>query len=335
MIHWGVIGNSDISRKRGAPAILDGQERRLVSIYSRDMARAEQFCREQGDRRGAGTRPYDDLAAFLADPELHAVYISSELHRHCPETIACAEAGKHVLCEKPMALDADECARMIAACRAHNVRLAILFPRRYYPKIEKMRELIADGAIGRPVTARLSASGNYNPAPDDPKHWRVVSGTGGGGNLQDMGSHYLDLLVSLLGDCDEVCGLEDRLKHDYEVPDTESALLRMKNGAHVSAHFHWSLGVGLSGFDVYGTEGALLATPIEAPRLTLQLPNQPQQNWDLPIPANTYTPVFDDFDRALRTGTEPRFPGEEGAKSTAIIHAVQQSARTGQRVKLG
>jgi predicted dehydrogenase len=234
-----------------------------------------------------------------------------------------------------MALDPAECDRMIAACHANNVRLAILFPRRYYPKIEKMRELIAEGAIGRPVTARIASSGAYNPAPDDPKYWRVVTGKGGGGNLQDMGSHYLDLLVSVLGDCAEVCGLEDRLKYDYEVPDTESALLRMHNGAHVTAHFHWSVAVGISGFDIYGTEGALIATPVEAPRLTLQYPSRPQQNWDLPIPPNTYTPVFDDFDRALRTGTEPRFPGEEGAKSTAIIHAIQVSSSTGRRVAVG
>jgi predicted dehydrogenase len=335
MIHWGIIGNSDISRKRGAPAILARpEERRLLSIYSRDIARAEQFCREHGDARFGGTRPYDDLQAFLADTELQAVYVSTELYRHCAETVACAEAGKHVLCEKPMALDPAECERMIAACRANNVRLAVLFPRRYYPKVEKMRELIAEGAIGQPVTARIASSGNYAPAPGDPKYWRVVTGKGGGGNLQDMGSHYLDLLVSVLGDCAEVCGLEDHLRHNYEVPDTESALLRMRSGAHVTAHFHWSLAVGLSSFDVYGTEGALLATPVEGPRLTLQYPNRPQENWDLPIPANTYTPVFDDFDRALRTGTEPRFPGEEGAKSTAIIHAIQVSARTGRRVAL-
>src|SRR5437763_13176961 len=114
MIRWGVIGNSDISRKRGAPAIVAGVERRLVAIYSRDLARAEAFSREHGDPRG-GTRPYGDLAAFLADGEIDAVYISGELYRHCPETVACAEAGKHVLCEKPMALDPSECARMIAA----------------------------------------------------------------------------------------------------------------------------------------------------------------------------------------------------------------------------
>src|SRR5579862_2425000 len=95
VINWGVIGNSDISRKRGGPAIVAGPERRLVAIYSRDRTRAEAFSREHGDSR-SGTRPYGDLAAFLADGEIDAVYISSELYRHCPETVACAEAGKHV-----------------------------------------------------------------------------------------------------------------------------------------------------------------------------------------------------------------------------------------------
>lgn len=328
-IHWGILGNSDISRKRGAPAIHAVDGARLLSIHSRDLARAEEFRRDH-----QAARAYDDLDAFLADDDLDAVYVSTELHRHCPQTVAAAEAGKHVLCEKPMALDPGECERMIAACRENDVRLAILFPRRFYPKVEQMRELIADGAIGRPVTARISASGNYHPTEDDPKHWRVVSTTGGGGNLQDMGSHYLDLLVSLLGDCAEVCGLEDHLKHDYQVPDTESALLRMQNGCHVSAHFHWSLSPGLSCFDLHGTEGALIATPLEGPKLTLKRAGQEDQEWDLPLPENTYVPVVEDFTRALQEGRPPRFPGEEGAKSTRIIHAVQQSARTGRRITL-
>lgn len=324
ILNWGIIGNSDIARKRGGPAIREGGNRRLLSILCRDLDRARQFCVEHG-----AERPYADLGEFLADPDLHAVYVSTELHRHCAETVAAAEAGKHVLCEKPMALNPEECRRMIEACRANGVNLQIAFTRRYYAKADKMLELLRAGAIGKVVSARIESSGDYNPAADDPKHWRVVPNQGGGGNLQDMGSHYFDLVCHFLGEPELVLGLEGHLKHGYGVPDTESALVRMRSGCHVTGLFHWSQAIGVSQFDIYGTEGALLASPYEGSRLVLRRRGQPEEVFDLPVPENNYVPMVDDFTRRCLAGEGSRFTGEDGLLSTQIICAVQAAARTG------
>src|SRR5438552_2821976 len=98
-------------RRRAAAAVRENPHCRLLSILSRDMDRAREFAAQHGAERA-----YDRLDDFLADPDLEAVYVASEVYRHCPETLAAASAGRHVLCEKPMALTVEGCARMVERC---------------------------------------------------------------------------------------------------------------------------------------------------------------------------------------------------------------------------
>src|SRR5438067_598079 len=152
---WGVLGCGDITDKRGAPAINAQEESRLVAFCSRGLARAQEFARRHADPRVDETRAYDTLEAMLADEAVTAVYVATEHNRHCEETVRAAEAGKHVLCEKPMAMNVAECRRMVAACAANGVALAIAYYRRWYPKVRKMKELLEAGAIGEPVQAKV------------------------------------------------------------------------------------------------------------------------------------------------------------------------------------
>ena len=143
MLGWGVLGCGDITDKRGAPAIVAQADSRLVTFHSRTAALAEDFARRHGAPRWT-----TDRAELLADPEVTAVYVATEHHRHCEDVLAAAEAGKHVLCEKPMANSVAECRRMIDACRASGVALQVAYYRRYYPRMVRMRELLQAGAIG-------------------------------------------------------------------------------------------------------------------------------------------------------------------------------------------
>src|SRR5262245_27962558 len=140
LLGWGVLGCGDITDNRGAPAILAQEESRLVAFCSRGLGRAQEFAERHRDERLGQTRAYDTLAAMLADEDVTAVYVATEHNRHCEETIRAAEAGKHVLCEKPMAMSVEECRRMIAACAANGVALAVAYYRRWYPKVRKMKE---------------------------------------------------------------------------------------------------------------------------------------------------------------------------------------------------
>ena len=292
-LRWAIIGCGDITNKRVAPAMVEDPGSDLVAFFSRTSARAEELVAKFGARKA-----YSDLDALLADDEIEAVYIASPQQRHCAETVAAARAGKHVLCEKPMAVTLEECRRMVAACAESGVALAIAYYRRWYPKARRLKALIAAGAIGQPVSARVFIAGRYDPAPDDWKHWRVEAAAGGGA-MMDVGSHRLDIICYLLGEPKRVSGLSGHLAMQYEFPDTESVLCEMANGAHVLAQAAWNLPQGADEMEIHGTEGALIATPFDRqPAITLRDHNgeqtipvdPPATNMHLPLVASLHRP---------------------------------------------
>jgi len=328
---WGIIGCSEIAAKRFVPAVNQIREARLVAVLSRDLARAQQFA----DRHGI-ERAYADRAAFLRDPEVEAVYVASPPYRHCAEVLAAAEAGKHVLCEKPLALTGEECRRMVDACRRNGVRLAVAYPRRYYPKVQKARALLEAGAIGQLVAARVFLAGWDNPDPSEIRAWRLVKALAGGGPLMDVGSHRLDLLAYLLGEPVDVLALADRLVHRYEVEDSAALLLRFRSNNHlvqVSAAFHWNLGVRRDEFELLGTQGSISLTPLDGPDLVLRV-GRDEERASFPPAANVQLPLVEDFTRRVLAGQDARFPGEEGMKASLMIDAAYESARTGRRIEV-
>lgn len=325
---WGITGCGDITNKRVAPAIHEQENSDLISFFSRDLERAEDFATRHGARRFCSS-----LEELVADPEVGAVYVASPPDRHCRETVVAAEHGKHVLCEKPMALDPDQCQQMIDACARNHVNLAIAYYRRYYPKARKMRELIAGGAIGKPVRANIMMTGTYDPPPGDVKGWRVREAVSGGGALMDVGSHRLDVICYLLGEPTEVYGFADRLAMRYEVPDTETVLARFADGAHVVACLNWNMPTGRDDLEVHGTEGSLVASPFDGDELRL-IAGGKEERFYVPHAANVHFPLIDDFVRRTLAGQPPEFSGEDGLKTTQIINAAYESSRAGKRVSI-
>src|SRR5258705_5164769 len=149
---WGLIGCGDIARKRIAPALRDLDSGDLVAVTRARSDLAESFAREFGARKW-----FDSWHELLRDSEIDAVYMATPVHLHAEQTIAAAQAGKHVLCEKPLAMNTSECDRMIAACRANKVKLGVAYYRHFYPVIERTKEIIQSGAIGQPVLAQINA----------------------------------------------------------------------------------------------------------------------------------------------------------------------------------
>lgn len=119
---WAISGTGDIINKAVAPAILEQGASELIGFYSRTAARAEEFARRFG-----AAQAWSDWEAMLRDPRVDVIYVGGEVSRHAPETVAAAAAGKHVVVEKPMALNAAECRRMVEACAAHHVGLAVAY----------------------------------------------------------------------------------------------------------------------------------------------------------------------------------------------------------------
>lgn len=325
---WAVLGCGDITEKRGAPAILAQEQSRLVGFHSRTPARAEEFARRFGADRWTTNRE-----ELLADPAVTAVYVATEHHRHHEDVLAAAEAGKHVLCEKPLANSVEEGRQMIDACRAAGVALQVAYYRRYYPKLVKMKELLDTGAIGQPVTASIHLSGRLSPeqaAGAGPYGigWRVNTEHSGGGALVDTGSHRLDLLCWLLGEPDRVAAFAETGELPIQAPDMETLLIRMHSGVHVVTR-HGYRTPSPDEFEITGTLGTLSATPVDGPSLRLWAGGR-EESWELPKHENVHFPLFDDFARRVAAGKPPQYIGEDGLLATWIIEAAYESARSGQ-----
>jgi predicted dehydrogenase len=321
---WAIIGCGDIANKRVAPAMVQDADSELVAFFSHTLARAE----EMRDRFGAH-KAYSDLDALLRDDEVQAVYIASPQHRHCEETVRAATAGKHVLCEKPMAVTLDECQQMVEACADAGVALATAYYRRWYPKARKLKELLAGGAIGQPICARVFIAGRYAPAADDWKHWRVEA-VAGGGAMMDVGSHRLDIICYLLGEPLSVAGLTGRLAMGYEAPDTESLLCEMASGAHVLAQASWAVSVGPDEIEIHGTQGSLIATPFDGgPEIILRGQSEDQVIPVEPPAANMHLPLVASFAERVSQGQPPEFDGVDGMQASRIISAGYRSHHSG------
>ncbi len=324
-MRWAIVGCGDIANKRVAPAMVEDPNSELVALFSNTPERAE----EMRERFGA-QRAYSDLDTLLADTQIDAVYIASPHPRHLHETAACAAAGKHVLCEKPMAVTTDECEQMIAACDGAGVALAIAYYRRWYPKARAIKRLLEEGAIGAPIRARIRVGGRWNPAREDWKHWRVTAQSGGGA-LMDVGSHRLDLICYWLGKPTRAAGLMSRLVMDFEVPDTETLVCEMDSGVHLTCECQWNMRLGSDEMEIHGTDGSIIATPFDGPELVLRTVEGERAIETEPKDANVHLPLVASFASRVGACEPPEFDGVDGMQASRIIGAAIRSHAGGRR----
>ena len=189
VVRWGVLSTARIGVDKVIPATRKAARCEVVAIASRELARAQAAASALGIERA-----YGSYEALLADPDVDAVYNPLPNDLHAPWTIAAAEAGKHVLCEKPLAMDAAEAERMIAACEEAGVLLMEAFMYRLHPTWEAVRELVISGRIGE-LRAVQSWFSYFN---DDPNDIRNVAASGGGA-LYDIGCYSVNLSRMLFG----------------------------------------------------------------------------------------------------------------------------------------
>lgn len=252
-VRWGVIGACGIARRRTIPEVLRFAEKSsIVALMDVDKEALRVTAQEFGIP-----------CAYLTVPELlkediDAVYIASPVAFHYPQVKEALEAGKHVLCEKPLALRVEEAEELLEIAEKKGLKFGVAFMMRYNVYHRKIKEWVDEGVIGQPVFARAQLTCFY---PEIPGAWRQKRATGGGGALTDMGCHCIDLLEWFFGEVAEVFGFLDTITHPYEVEDTSTVLLKFKNRAHgfVDNFFNVPDEAARNTLEIYGTEGAILA----------------------------------------------------------------------------
>ncbi len=328
-VRWAIIGCGDITNKAVAPAINAQADSELVALFSNSPERAEELRAAHRARRAVS-----DLDELLSADDIDAIYVASPVHRHAPETIAAVQAGRHVVVEKPMALTVADCRRMISAAEDAGVLLTCAYYRRFFPKSRRIRALLDEGAIGRPIVCEITICSRAQIAPDNPKYWRLIPEQGGGGALMDVGSHRLDLACYFLGDPVQVTGFADHLdRDDMLVPDTECLLARMESGAHVHCTASWATAERADDLIIRGSEGTIEARPYDRSPLLLHRGGE-TESFDLEPAANWHFPLIDDFARAIVEGRAPEFTARDGLQASRMMEGCYRSSETGQTVRV-
>ncbi len=333
-VSWGILGAGRIAESQMAPAIAAAPGHELVAVTRRDQAAAQQFA----DRHGA-RRAFNNDKALLADPQVNAVYVATPPNLHARQAVLAAQAGKHILCEKPLALDTAEARRMIDAARANGVSLMVCYYQRFNARHQRTKALVQEGAIGQVTAARISFSERFPPQPGVWHHDPAISG---GGPLMDLGVHCIDLLRYLCGPVQSVAALVDTLVDNAPVADTSTLLLQLTSGAHAVVTSHWTTAnhdpERFNRVEIYGTEGTIVAAPIQAKdsagSLQLITADGIQDFAVEPGGTRPHVALLEAFAGTVGEIAPNPIPAEEGLAGLAVVEAARASARSGRRIDL-
>ena len=316
ILKWGLIGAGDIARKRIAPALNDLVNCELVAVSRGRAELAKAFAAEFGVKRW-----YANWREMLTDDEIDAVYIATPVFLHAEQTIAAAEAGKHVLCEKSMALNVEECGRMIAACKANNVKLGIAYYRRFYPVLARVREILASGEIGKVVFAQMNAFEYFDPTPDSPRHWLLEKEKSGGGPMMDFGCHRLEVLTDLFGKVRRTESIVSNIAFEREVEDTAAVLLQFESDTCAALIVTHASHEPRDTLEIYGIKGSIHIPVLNKGDFWITTASG-ERTESHPPAANIHQPLIEDFADAVLTRREPHVNGETGRLIACLEDAI-------------
>ena len=320
-IRWGVLGVARIATVKVIPAMQRGLLTEIAAIASRDADKAAHAAAELGIAKSHGS-----YEALIEDPDIDAIYNPLPNHLHVPWSIKAAEAGKHVLCEKPIALSVDETRRLIAARDRTGVRMAEAFMVRLHPQWIRARQLVQSGELGELRAASCVFSYNNR----DPKNIRNIPAMGGG-TIMDIGCYPVHLSRWIFGaEPRRVISLIER-DPAFGTDRLSSALLDYPGGAQASFTCSTQM-VPYQRMQFFGTRGRLeVEIPVNAPperesRIFVQTDELREEVFP---PCDQYTLQGDAFSLAIRDGREVPVPLESALRNMAVIEALFRSEKSG------
>ncbi len=327
-VRWGILGVAGIAVRRVVPAMRACEHSEVVAIASRDLRKAEDAARSLGIPRAHGS-----YEALLSDPEIDVIYIPLPNHLHVPWSIRAAEAGKHVLCEKPVGINAAEARQLIEARDRAKVRIGEAFMVRTHPRWLRARQMVREGRLGE---LRLISGwcGYFNRDPKDVRNILEY----GGGALLDIGCYPVTLSRFVFGE--EPTRASALIERDPEmrIDRLTSATLEFPSGR---ATFTCSTQIGYNQRMIFlGTKGRIEIdrpiNPITDEPSKILIDDNPGDptgggiTTELIPTCNQFTIQADLFSKAVRDGGEVPVPLEDSVKNMAVIDAIFRSAKSGQ-----
>jgi 1,5-anhydro-D-fructose reductase (1,5-anhydro-D-mannitol-forming) len=317
-LRWGMIGSSGWADHTFAPAIARARGNTLVAVLGSTARKARAFADRHGLEAG-----YADLAAFLAHPGLDAVWVASPPDLHREQAVAAARAGKHVLCEKPMAVTVADCRAMVRAAAAAGCALHLGFNNRVHPVLGP---LVRDAAAGRFGTLLAAHAQLYHPYAEAPPRWRQSRRRSGGWAIGDVGTHLLDLLRWVMqAEARTVRGHLTNHCWGLATDDHAHVSVTFRNGAIGTMTACTGAAGGAPRLEVYGSKGyfilrgGLFGMPGE-----LECARAGRAATTVAVAAcDTYGAEVEAFARAVRGQRTPLASGEDGVANIALVAAAR------------
>lgn len=329
-VRFAIVGCGVIAETHAA-GIAAVEEAELAAVCDSDTAKGRAFAEKHG------AMFYERLEDLLADPRIEVVNICTPSGLHPEQTMLAARAGKHVICEKPMAIALEDAHRMIRVCREQGVKLATVFPRRMSPAARFLQRWLADGGLGRLTLCDAYVKIYRSQQYYDSAGWRGTWAMDGGGAMMNQGIHTVDLLQWLVGPVESIYGRAEALQRTIEVEDTAVSLLRFRGGAmgvmEMTTAAYPDQGQRL---EIHGEKGTAIYKEDDIALLEV-LGGRPE------LPAFEPFRVIPDGHRmqirdmalAVREDREPVVTGEEGVHALEIILGTYESSQRRAEIVIG
>lgn len=315
-LRWGVVGLGRFTEHTFLPAIKSVRKSSVVSLCSRDYNRAKELAIKFGV-----PNYFNDYDDFLKS-EIDVVYVASANVFHHEQVIKAAEAGKHILCEKPLALNSKQAEEMVEAAKKNNVLFAVNYVHHFHPLVLKAKELLKDQRLGKLVSVQVNF--NIDFPPDN--NFRFKKQLSGGGALRDIGTHMIDLLRFFGGEIISIDGVIDNIIYQSEVDDFASAIVKFDKGGYGYFNVSYNIKKAFNRIDILCHKGSieienLIGRKLIAPKLSILLDGEARKSFRRR--GNKMVFVLKSLQKSFLKNEIPLVTGEDGLINMKIMEELE------------
>ncbi len=316
-LKWGVAGCGNFVETSFLPALSLVQRSKLISVFSNDIKRAEYIAGK------FGAQYYTNNYQEFLKGNFDVVYVAGPNVNHYHQVIESANAGKHIVCEKPVAMNSNQIQEMINACKVNNVLFSVNFTHRFHPLVLKSKELVDNGMIGKIVS--VSASFNIDYPPND--NFRFKKELSGGGALRDLGSHMIDMLRLFGGEIISVKGFIDNVVYKCEVEDFAAAVCKFEKGGYGYFNVSYNTNRSFNRIEILGHKGIIsienfVGKKNVSAKLIINLQGEAKKAFRKR--ANKISYMIKSIQKSILNNHPPFVPGEDARESMKIIEEIEK-----------
>ncbi len=319
-LKWGVAGCGRFTEHTFIPTMKFLRRSSIHSFFSHNLSRAK------GLAEISGSSSYLDNYDEFLKSDIDCVFIASVNAHHYEQVIKAADAGKNILCEKPLAITSKQAEEMVEACRRNNVQLAVNFVHRLHPQVIKAKELIKNQRIGKLVSVNVSFNIDIPPS----NNFRFNKELSGGGALRDLGSHMIDLLRYFGGEITEINGYMDNVIYKNDVEDFASALVKFENGTYGNFNVSYNTKKAFNRVEILGHTGAIsienfIGVKGAPSKLTIQIDTEAKKSFRKR--GNKFLFMMRAIQKSFLKNQTPPVTGEDGLINMKLMEELERKCQ--------